>query len=149
MFIRNNPLGVADTLYECAVFLDTSAFIEIEIGNPEAITCNNLISQNSIPTYTTPLIVAETYNRLLYDHGNNRAFSFLSGILLSDIHIIRHEKPEEVKAKDLIHQYWGLNLSFCDAVSFSVMLNLGIFKSFTFDITHFQALGFITYPPYY
>lgn len=141
--------SVPQTLYEHAVFLDTSALIELQLQNPEATDCKNQIDLNFIPTYTTTLVIAETHRRLLYDHGKSLAFSFLSGIFASNTMIIRHDKPEDAVAKDLVCQYWDLNLPFCDAVSFAVMLKLGIFKSFTYDRNHFWAVGFITYPPFY
>ena len=140
---------VPQNLYERAVFLDTSAFIEIQLQNPEALDCKREIDLSFFPTYTTTLIIAETHRRLLYDYGKNLAFSFLSHILANNLTIIRHDRLEDSTAKDLVHQYWDLNLTFCDAVSFAVMLRLGIFKSFTYDCNHFQALGFITYPPFY
>jgi len=141
--------SVPQTLYECAVFLDTSAFIELQLHNPDALDCKKQIDSNLIPTYTTTLIIAETHRMLLYNHGKNLAFSFLSGIFTSNITIIRHDKPEDTVAKDLVHQFWDLGLTFCDAVSFAVMLRLGIFKSFTYDCNHFRAVGFVTYPPFY
>lgn len=144
-----NLYGVPQTLYERAILLDTSAFIELHLRKPDALDCRKEIDFYRIPTYTTTLIIAETHRRLLYGHGKISAFSFLSGILVSNIIVIRHEKPDDAVAKDLVHQYWDLDLPFCDAVSFAVMLKLGIFKSFTYDCNHFQALGFVTYPPFY
>lgn len=141
--------SVPSTLYERAVFLDSSAFIELELQNPEAVDCKNQIDLNSIPTFTTPLIIAEAHKRLLYDHGIDSAFSFLSGILNSTTNIIRHDRQEDIIAKELIQQYWDLGLTFCDAVSFAVMLKIGVLCSFTYDRSHFQALGFITCPPFY
>lgn len=140
---------VPQILYEHAVFLDTSALIELQLQNPEATDCKEQIDLNLIPTYTTTLVIAETHRRLLYDHGKNLAFSFLSGIFTSNTMIIRHDKPEDAVAKDLVHQYWDLSLPFCDAISFAVMLKLGILKSFTYDCNHFRAVGFITCPPFY
>jgi len=137
------------TLYERAVFLDTSALIELALKNSEAINCKNEIDLYGIPTYTTTLVIAETHKRLLYDHGKDLAFSSLSATLAGNSIIIRQGKPEETVAKDIVQQYWDLALTFCDAFSFAVMLKLGIFKSFTYDANHFQALGFITYPPFY
>lgn len=144
-----NLYGVPQSIYESGVFLDTSAFVALALKNPEAIDCKNKIDLYRIPTYTTTLVIAETHRRLLYDHGKNLAFSSLSGILASNAIIIRKGKPEEISAKDIVHQYWDLDLTFCDAFTFTVMFTLGIFKSFTYDYNHFQALGFVTYPPFY
>jgi predicted nucleic acid-binding protein len=141
--------SVPQALYERAVFLDTSALIELQVQNPEAIDCRRQIDLYHVPTFTTTLVVAETHRRLLYDHGKALAFSFLSGIFADSITIIRHDKPVDNCARDLVSQYWDLNLPFCDAVSFAVMLKFGIFRSFTYDCNHFRALGFITYPPFY
>lgn len=141
--------SVPQAIYERAVFLDTSALIELQLQNPDATNCREQIDLNLIPTYTTTLVIAETHRRLLYDHGRDLAFSFLSGIFASNTVIIRHDKPEDTVARHLLRQYWDLNLPFCDAVSFAVMLKLGIFKSFTYDCKHFQAVGFVTCPPFY
>ena len=149
MYLRDNAFYVPQTLYETAVFIDTAAFIDIELQNSTAISCKEQIDSLAIPVYTTHLIVAETYNRLLYDHSNTIAFSFLKKLLNSKIVILEHNKEVSYLAKDLIKQFWDLNLSFCDAVSSVIMMNSGIYKIFTFDISHFQALGFITVPPYY
>jgi predicted nucleic acid-binding protein len=139
---------VTNTLFEKAVFIDTSAFIELEINNKEAISCKNQIDQLSIPTYTTRLIIAETHKRLLFDHGNQKAFSFIANFLTSNIIVLNHDSTVDVSARDLILQYWDLDLTFCDAVSSVVMMNSGIYKTFTYD-SHFQALGFVKIPPYY
>jgi predicted nucleic acid-binding protein len=144
-----NLYSIPQTLYERAVFLDTSAFIELQLHNPDALDCKKQIDLYLLPIYTTTLIIAETHRRLLYDHSKHSAFSFLSWIFTSNITIIRHDKPEDSVAKDIVHQYWDLGLTFCDAVSFAVMLKHGIFKSFTYDCHHFRAIGFVTYPPFY
>lgn len=141
--------GVPQSLYESAVFFDTSAFIELALNNPEAINCKNQIDFYRLPTYTTILVIAETHRRLLYDYRNRVAFSSLSSILSNNSIIIRQGKPEETTAKDIVHQYWDLNLTFCDAFTLAVMFKFGMFKSFTYDLNHFQAFGIITYPPFY
>ena len=140
---------VPQSIYQDAVFLDTSAFIELALKNPDALACESQIASYLIPTYTTTLIIAETHRRLLYDHNENLAFAFLSQVLSSNVNIIRHDKEADTRAKDILSQYWALKLTFADSVSFAVMLSLGIAKSFTYDNNHFQALGFVTYPPFY
>jgi predicted nucleic acid-binding protein len=85
---------------------------------------------------------------LLFDHGNQKAFSFIANFLTSNIIVLNHDSTVDVSARDLILQYWDLDLTFCDAVSSVVMMNSGIYKTFTYD-SHFQALGFVKIPPYY
>ena len=144
-----NLIGIPQTLYERAVFLDTSAFIELQLNKPDALDCKQQIDLYLLPMYTTTLIIAETHRRLLFDHGKNPAFSFLSWIYTSNVTIIRHDIPEDCVAKNLVYQFWDLGITYCDAVSFAVMLKLGIFKAFTYDCEHFRAVGFVTYPPFY
>jgi len=38
-----NLIGIPQTLYERAVFLDTSAFIELQLNKPDALDCKQQI----------------------------------------------------------------------------------------------------------
>jgi len=136
------------TIYERAVMMDTSAFVAI-LGEQqsESIHCRQSIQSKNLPVYVTSDVIVESHRRLLFDHGRQLGNQFLEEVYRSDIEVIRPREKDEQEAIQLIQKYADLDLTFCDAITFSVMLRLGIVRAFTHDRNHFWAVGFITVPP--
>lgn len=144
--------SVPSTLYESAIFLDSSAVLEMVNNNNEALACAEAIDYKKLPVITTSVVITETHKRLLFDISQNVATSFLdriySGRLYScSVKIIRPALEDETSAIKLVKQYSALKLTFCDALSFTIMLRLGIIRAFSYDRRDFEAVGFIVIPP--
>ena len=140
---------VPKTVYERAVLLDTSAVLELERQNREALACLHAIQFKKLPVYITSQVVTETHRRLLFDFGQNAASSFLGLVYSgsSGLNIVRPSEEDESEAIRLIRKYESLKLTLCDALSFAVMLRLGILRAFTYDRNHFWTVGFVVVPP--
>ncbi len=138
--------AIPNTIYERAVFIDSSAFIEIWKKNTEATAFNSYIETDKIPCYIHPGIIFETHRRLLFDLNKQTAYDFLIKVFSSGIRIVNPCGSDYDDAKQLIGKYWDLNLTYCDAISFSIMKRLGIYKAFSYDKNHFLAIGFLVLP---
>ncbi len=95
---------------------------------------------------TTNLVVAETYILIRRALGYQPAISFLQNLASSPrITKIYSDTTLEFKAEKILAKYQDQDFSFTDAVSFAVMRELKIGKSFAFD-SHFSTAGFATIP---
>ena len=99
---------------------------------------NQLISTN--------LIIAETYILIRRSIGHPPAITFLENIAASPRVIkIYSDDVVEKNAEDILRKYHDQKFSYTDAVSFTVMKQLGIREAFSFD-HHFVIAGFTTIP---
>jgi len=137
---------IPKTIYEEAVFIDSSAFIEIWKKNRQALAYNSYLQSDNIPCYIHPGIIYETHRRILFDISKNSAYDFLINIYSSSINIIYPCSYDKSEALALIKKYWRLDITYCDAISFSIMKRLGIYQAFSYDRKHFWAIGFYLVP---
>lgn len=137
---------IPKTIYEEAVFIDSSAFIEICKKNQQALAYNSYLQSDNIPCYIHPGIIYETHRRILFDISKNSAYDFLFRIYSSNINIIHPCSSDKSQALALIKKYWDHRITYCDAVSFSIMIRLGIYKAFSYDRKHFWTVGFYLVP---
>ena len=87
----------------------------------------------------------ETFTRLRYDKGFNRAleaYHFLRG---GNVHHLAFDASDEARTVDLLRKYQSKVLSFHDALCASVMLRESMFRVFTFD-SDFWCFGFEVLP---
>ena len=95
---------------------------------------------------TTNLVIAETYILIRHAIGHQPAIRFLKNIAASPrIVKIYSDSAMEEAAENILRKYQDQDFSYTDAVSFAVMEQFGIVKTFSFD-RHFVIAGFILTP---
>jgi predicted nucleic acid-binding protein len=134
------------------VLFDTGALLALtnsqDANHPRAVECLDAINQHHLPVFVSLPTVYETYQRLLFDLGQNAALRFFGEITDGTVSIIRTVNEDEVEARRLIGRYRDLNLTLTDAANMAIMTRLGIAVSFSFD-RHFPQAGFIRIPPFH
>ncbi len=140
--------GVPGTLYERAVMMDTSAYLGLKEDHQDVILCSHSVSATRLPKYVSSMVVAETHRRLLYDYGRKAALDFLRDLYANDTTIVRPDRHDEDEAIRMLKQYREHRISLCDALTFALMLRLGIKRAFTLDCNHFWTIGFTVIPPF-
>lgn len=93
------------------------------------------------PAFITPLTIAETHGRILYDHGYARALKFLHKVTDGSIHVVDLQGQDFMKAIEIIARFPDQEISFCDSVTMAVMGRVGIRKVLTYD-RHFGILNY-------
>ncbi len=146
-----SPLGtLPGSVYKRAVLIDTGplyAVVDTNDGrNDEATACLREISDHRIPLYITNLTIAECHRLILQKLGIDRGLEFLEMIYDGRVNIVRKEPSDDQKAIELLQRYPDQDITFTDAISFAVMIRLGIIKAFSFD-RHFDILNFLRIPP--
>ena len=129
------------------IFVDTSAWIMLinkaETYHQAAVETYNEISKATF--VISNLVVGETYTWLRKKAGYQKASAFLKAIEekneLNQLKIIYSEPVMEKQAVQLLEKYREHEFSYADAVSFSVMQNLGVKQAFTYN-RHFLIAGF-------
>jgi len=136
-------------MYE-KVFIDTSAFIALNDKSDQYFQrasryILSKINDISLTFFTSNLVIAETYTRLLYKTHFRAAQQFLETITDIDLDIIYSDNELEQSAKYFLIKYANLKLSYTDAVSFAAMKKNNILSAFSFD-KHFEIAGFKLQP---
>ncbi len=129
------------------IFVDTSAWIMLinksETDHQAAVQIYGKMSKATL--VTSNLVIGETYTWLRKKIGCDKALEFLNAIdqkhELSQVKIIYSEPALEKQAVQLLDKYRDHDFSYADAVSFSIMRNLGVKQAFTYD-RHFLSAGF-------
>jgi predicted nucleic acid-binding protein len=144
-----DEIDLLHTIYEKAVFIDTSAFYALldpkDNWHNQAVECLNELVKIGYPLWMTNLVIIESHDRILQGVGREVALSFLDNIHDGSVNIERVLPEDERDAKDCLRNYKDQDFSYVDAISFSVMKRLGIGTAFTFD-HHFIIAGFIRIP---
>ncbi|MHB8170257.1 MAG: type II toxin-antitoxin system VapC family toxin [Thermincolia bacterium] len=130
------------------IFVDTSAWIMLlnndEDRHAEARETYYCFLK-AVPLVTSNLVISETYTWLRLRVGFKAAMNFFSVIheLQNNklLQIVWSTRELEEKAFTLLPKYDDHHISFADAVSFAIMKELSITRSFTFD-KHFMVVGF-------
>lgn len=142
---------IGNSRYANAILLDTGALLALANSNDghhaEATNCLNEIARQRLPVCVTLTTISETYSRILFDLGQEKARFFLSQIYDGSIEIIPTTVEDEGAARQLIEDYLYLKLTFFDALTMAVMNRLQIRRVFSFD-RHFIEAGFSRMPPY-
>jgi predicted nucleic acid-binding protein len=128
--------------------MDTSGFIALlHERRADSLGCQVTIDELRLPVFVTSFVIAETHRRILLDYGKRAADDFLNHVYGGYFKVVRPQEEDESEARNLIAKYADKALSFCDALTASVMLRLGILKVFTYDRKHFCSIGFEAIPP--
>ncbi len=129
------------------MFADTSAWIMLinksEADHQAAVEIYGKMSKATF--VTSNLVIGETYTWLRKKVSYDKALEFLNAIdqknELGQIQIIYSEPVLEEQAVQLLEKYRDHDFSYADAVSFSIMRNMGVKQAFAYD-RHFLTAGF-------
>lgn len=145
----NDRINVPRTIYERAVFVDTSALYALvdpkDNWHAQAVECLNELAKQQLPLWVTNSVIIESHDLILQGLGKKVALSFLDNICDGSINIERTLSEDEQDAKNYLRDYQDKTFSYIDAISFSVMKRLGIGTAFAFDY-HFSVIGFRVIP---
>jgi len=123
---------------EQVALIDSSAFLALLDKNDryfeEASRIMVRLVEGRWRLFTTNYILAESQALILNTIGADIARKWLISF---DITVIHAKHRDEERAKEIIANYIDKDFSLCDAISFSVMENLGVSRAFAFD-RHFR-----------
>jgi predicted nucleic acid-binding protein len=134
-----------------SLFVDTSSWVAV--NNPRDglhKTARKFYKEKAFGKFhglvTTNLVMAEAHSYLLKTCGRVPALKFLALVNSGTrINIIYSTPDLEEAALKLLFKYQDQDFSFCDAVSFAVMKEMGVRAAFAFD-SHFETAGFRRLP---
>lgn len=128
------------------VFVDTSAFFAHLVAEDRHHAAARALferaAHESWTLITTNAVMWETYTLIRFRARNGRELSlgFLDDIQDGLCDLERVRPVDEARAMDLLRQYGDKSYSFCDALSFVVMEQLGLTDAFAFD-SDFRTFG--------
>lgn len=128
------------------IFIDTSAFLARYLARDQhyvagAQTWTELLKSQSM-LVTSCYVVVETMTLLGRRAGYRFAAERARNLYASThITILRADEQSEIDAVHWFERMAGLQVSFTDCISFSIMKRLKIEEAFSFD-EHFSQAGF-------
>jgi uncharacterized protein len=142
---RNNP-AIEKAAGRHSIFVDTSAWIALfsrrDQHHYDADRMFRMIVASRRQLFTSNLVLAEIHRLLLYRAGSKAANAALEKIEASSLVAI--EFADSKRHKSAINRLRKLNeheISYTDAVSFSMMETVNCREAFSYD-HHFEAAGF-------
>jgi len=136
------------SVYARCIIIDTGvikALIDDRDGrHGEAQFYYEQIRSRDFEILITNTTIYECYTRIMYDLGFQKAIDFLQNTSDWIDRIIRVTEEDDKDSIDHLLRF-DEDLSYVDALNFSVMLRLGINKAFSFD-RHFTFPGFEVIP---
>ncbi len=132
------------------IFIDTSAWVAVadasESSHEVVIPIYKQLLKSASKLITTDLVIAESQILLRRRLGVDAANLFLDSTNHSpSIEIVFLDQEMEVAAKKVLEKFSDQELSFTDAVSFTIMKSRKIRTAFTLD-KHFAIAGFRILP---
>lgn len=132
------------------IFVDTGAWHAVNVPGDrhhlEAVRFYKDILKKNRALVTTNLVAAETHAGLIKARGRTVALKYLSLLDSSSrLRLVHSTRDLEESAFCILVKYQDQQFSYCDAVSFAVMKELGIKDAFAFD-RHFETAGFRRLP---
>jgi predicted nucleic acid-binding protein len=128
------------------VFVDTSAFfahlVAEDANHREARALFERADREAWTLITTDAVIWETYTliRVRARNGRELALGFLDDIQDGLCDIERVRPVDETRAIELLRRYADKRYSFCDALSFVVMEQIGVAEALAFD-DDFRSYG--------
>jgi predicted nucleic acid-binding protein len=128
------------------VFVDTSAFfahlVAEDANHREARALFERADREAWTLITTDAVIWETYTliRVRARNGRELALGFLDDIQDGLCDIERVRPVDEARAIELLRRYADKRYSFCDALSFVVMEQIGVAEALAFD-DDFRSYG--------
>ncbi len=128
------------------LFVDTSAWLALNDKNDQyhnkAAVKSIEIKKHKIELITSEYIIDESITLIRYRVSHRAAVIFGDSLINSNIvTIIDVTGENRINAWEMFKKYEDKELSFTDCISFVLMKNLKLNKTFTFD-EHFKQLGF-------
>lgn len=127
------------------ILLDTCVIFSLldsrDSKHIEAKSLLQKIKDEKLNLLVTNVTIFESYTRILYDLGWQKAIEFLDDIHSSNIIIERVNQIDEQEAEKILKKYKKCEISFVDALNCAVMFRLKFLCAFTFD-SDFQIVGF-------
>ena len=132
------------------VFIDTGAWFAGIAKNDQfhtrAMKHRNRLLKEKCRFITTNLVIHESTMLLERKVSKKEAIKFLKAVLKDPlIEIIHADEDIEREGFELYQKYKDQDFSIADCVSFAVMQQYKISRSFTFDV-HFSTMGFAVEP---
>lgn len=135
------------------VFVDTGAWIALAVRRDRlhgaAAAYARRLAETNTPLITTNYVLIETYTRIRYDDGHDKALAFDSIVqdLLSRrrLMLVWVTAPVHALALEIFRTYVDQTFSLVDCASFAVARDRKIREVFGFD-KNFLTMGFVLKP---
>lgn len=136
-----------------AIFVDTGGWIAVAVARDQfhkrAASYYRKISKDTIPLVTSNYVLDETYTRIRYDDGHNKALSFHSlieeAIEVGRLYLQWVTPAIHQEAWAIFENYFDQMFSFTDCTSFVIARHAGSKEIFGFD-QNFNTMGFVLRP---
>jgi len=135
------------------LFVDTGGWIAMAVVRDQyhthAASFYQEFSKLNLPLLTSNYVLAETYTRIRYDDGHDKAIKFHSliqqAVKAGRLHIEWVTPGIHQEAWTIFQDYADQDFSFVDCTSFVIARHAGVKEAFGFD-EHFNTMGFILRP---
>lgn len=125
-------------------FIDTGAFIALNIYNDQHYSQALDIARTleGYRFYISDLVISETYSFLRYKVDYFTASQFMNTIIDNsyEYEIVSANQATRIISMELLEKYCDHKISYCDALTISLMKQLNIKEIFAFDY-HFTMMG--------
>jgi uncharacterized protein len=125
------------------VLVDTGGWIAMAVKrdrhHKRAATYYRKLSKDKVRLVTSNHVLAETYTRIRYDDGHDKALK-TGRLNLQWVTPAIHKD-----AWDIFEKYSDQDFSFVDCTSFAIAERIGVKEAFGFD-DHFKTMGLILKP---
>ena len=135
------------------IFVDTGGWLAMAVVrdrfHKQAASYYRKLSKEKAPLVTSNYVLVETYTRIRYDDGHDKAIKFHSliqeAIKVGRLHLEWVTPAIHQKAWNIFEEYVDQVFSLVDCTSFVISNNAGVKETFGFD-EHFNTMGFILRP---
>lgn len=135
------------------VFIDTGGWIAIAVRrdqfHPAAAAYARRLAEERVTLITTNYVLAETFTRIRYDDGHEKALQFDSilGDLITERRLVVAWVGERLhrRAMEIFRKYADQSFSVVDCASFVIARERKVREVFGFDGS-FRTMGFVLKP---
>lgn len=135
------------------LFVDTGGWIAMAVVrdqyHTQAASFYQEFSKQHLPLLTSNYVLAETYTRIRYDDGHDKATKFHSliqqAVKIGKLHIEWVTPDIHQEAWSIFQDYADQEFSFVDCTSFVIGRRADVQEVFGFD-EHFNTMGFLLRP---
>ena len=135
------------------IFVDTGGWLAMAVVrdrfHKQAASYYLKLSKEKAPLVTSNYVLVETYTRIRYDDGHDKAIKFHSliqeAIKVGRLHLEWVTPAIHQKAWNIFEEYVDQVFSLVDCTSFVISNNAGVKETFGFD-EDFSTMGFILRP---
>ena len=135
------------------IFVDTSAWLAMAVRrdhyHKRAATFYKKVTQERTPLLTSNYVLVETYTRIRYDDGHEKAVRFHDVIVMAikarRLHVEWVTPSLHDEAWKIFRDFADQEFSFVDCTSFVIARRQNVESVFAFD-RHFATMGFVLMP---